>query len=494
MRLRHGIFLLIVYVISVQLAFAQAEKTDLTIDKLIERVIRNNSDISISTDNLRIANLEYRETLADNAPTLTLDETGYEVTKSIDELINKFEFGLEYRQKLPTSGSLGLALENDFTLRLVDGEEPYYRQAPSISLGWTQPVFVNGKFIDMDVFAAENQKAELDRDRTQESTSETTNSVIQDAIISFFDVIDKRNDAAYQSDRLEWHRRDLMNLEKKRDLKLVIETEVWEKRLEIGDFEEELYTLRLELQESEKNLAHHLGLDDLSALRLNSELPTIDPKIVLSDLSQKVLDSNPSVVKEEIALKSARLDIIIDDLAYASTLEAELSFAPRYPSVSSGVSYARSFSDSFSRFVEADSDYNLTLSLLLTIPLIDGGKRSLEREKNQKLEKIAFQELQNQKRLTLKDLEIVIQKRDNLMEKVNLLQDHVQLNKKQLEIQEKLFELKQITMHDVESVKLDLVNQKNKLWRANADLLVATLDLYSIVGENLAKKLTTPVR
>lgn len=284
----------------------------------------------------------------------------------------------------------------------------------------------------MDVFAAENQKAELGRDKSQESTDETTNSVIQDAITSFFDVIDKRNDAAYQSDRLEWHWRDLMNLEKKRDLKLIIETEVWEKKLEIGDFEEELYTLRLELQESEKNLAHHLGLDDLSALELNSELPTIEPHIVLSDLSQKVLDSNPSVVKEEIALKSARLDIIVDDLAYASTLEAELSFAPLYPPVNSGVSYARSFPESFSRFVEADSDFNLTLSLLLTIPLIDGGKRSLERERNQKLEKIAFQELQNQKRLILKDLEIVIQKRVNLMEKVNLLRDHVQLNKKQL--------------------------------------------------------------
>jgi len=494
MRLKQGIFLLVAYVISVHPAFAQAEKTDLTIGKLIERVIMNNSDISISIDNLRIANLEYRETLADNAPTLTLDKTGYEVTKSVDELINKFEFGLEYRQKLPTSGSLAIGLENDFTLRIVDGEDLYYKQTPSISLGWTQPVFVNGKFIDTDVFAAENQKAKLDRDKTQESTDETTSSVIQDAIISFFDVIDKRNDAAYQSDRLEWHRRDLMNLEKKRDLKLIIETEVWEKKLEIGDFEEELYTLRLTLQESEKNLAHHLGLDDLSTLRLKRELPTIEPQIVLSDLSQKVLDNNPGVAKEEISLKSAHLDIIIDDLSYASTLEVDLSFAPRYPSVGSGVIYPRSFSESFSRFVEAESDYNLTLSLLLTIPLIDGGKRSLEREKNQKLEKIAFQELQNQKRLMLKDLEIVIQKRDNLMEKVNLLRDHVQLNKKQLDIQEKLFELKQITMHDVESVKLDLVNQENKLWRAKADLLVATIDLFSIAGENLITKLTAPIR
>lgn len=494
MRLRHGIFLLIVYVISVQPAFAQAEKTDLTIGELIERVLKYNSDISISVDNLRIANLEYRETLADSAPTLTLDETGYEVTKSVNELINKFEFGLEYSQNLPTSGSLYLGLENDFTLRMVDGEDLYYRQTPSISLGWTQPVFVNGKFIDMDVFAAENQKAELDRDETQESTDETTNSAIQDAIITFFDVIGKRNDAAYQGDRLEWHRRDLMNLEKKRELKLIIETEVWEKKLEIGDFEEELYTLRLGLQESEKNLAHHLGLDDLSTLRLSSELPTIEPQIVLTDLSQQVLDSNSSVVKEEIALKSAHLDIIIDDLAYASTLEAELSFAPRYPPANSGVSYARSFPESFSRFIEADSDFSLTLSLLLTIPLIDGGKRSLEREKNQKLERIAFQELQNQKRLTLKDLEIAIQKRDNLLEKINLLRDHVQLNKKQLEIQEKLFELKQITMHDVESVKLDLANQENKLWRANADLLVATFDLYSIAGENLITKLTAPIR
>ena len=106
MRLRHGFILLIVYLISVQPAFAQAQKTNLTIGKLIERVIKYNSDISISKNNLRIANLEYRETLADNAPTLTLDETGYEVTKRINELINKFEFGLEYSQNLPTSGSL----------------------------------------------------------------------------------------------------------------------------------------------------------------------------------------------------------------------------------------------------------------------------------------------------------------------------------------------------------------------------------------------------
>lgn len=494
MRLRHGILLLVVYITSVQAAFSQAEKTELTIGKLIERVIRYNSNISISIDNLRIANLVYRETLADYAPTLRLDETGYAVSKKIDELINRFEFGLEYSQTLPTSGNLGLGIENDFTLRMVDGEDLFYRQSPSISLGWTQPVFVNGKFIDMDVVTAEKQKAELERDKTQESTDETTNSVIQDALVSFFDVIDQRSGVAYQRDRLEWHRRDLKNLEKKRELKLITETEVWEKRLEIGEFEEELYTLRLTLQESEKNLAHHIGLDDLAGLRLNSELPTIEPRVLLSDLSQKVLTRNPSVVKEEIALKTAGLDIIIDDLDYASTLEVELSFAPQYPPVDSGVSYARSFQESFSRFVGSNANFDLTLSLLLTIPLVDGGKRSLEREKNQRLEKIAFQELQNQKQLALKDLEIAVQRRDNLLEKVDLLRDHVELNKKQLEIQEKLFELKQITAHDVESVKLDLVNQMNKLWRANADLLVATFDLYSVAGENLSTKLTAPIK
>lgn len=484
MGLRYGIFLLIVYVISVQSAFAQAEKTDLTIGKLIERVIRYNSDISISIDNLRIANLKYRETLADNAPTLTLDETGYEVSRGIDALTNKFEFGLEYSQNLPTSGSLGLGLENDFTLRLVDGQDPSFRQHPSISLRWRQPVFVNGKFIDMDVFAAEKQKAGLDRKKTQKTTEETTNSVIQNALFSFFDVIDKRNDATYRSDRLEWHGQDLRNLEKRRDLKLITATKVWEKKLEIGDLEEELYTLRLELQESEKNLAHHLGLVDLSGLRLNSELPIIESQILLSDLSKKVLDRNPSVVKEEIALKTAGLDIIIDDLDYASTLEAELSFTPRY---ASGITYAPTFQKSFSQFVESDADFDLTLSLLLTIPLIDGGKRSLERERNQLSERITYQKLQSHQQLALQDLELTIQKRDNLLEKVNLLLDHVQLNKKQLEIQEKLFELKQIIAQDVESVKLDLANRENKLWRANADLLVATLDLYSIAGENLSQ-------
>jgi outer membrane protein TolC len=484
MRLNYVVRLLFICLLAAQTAATQEVGPELTIGKLVERVLSHNSDISISKDNLRIADLDYRETLADYAPALALDETGYTVTKSSNALSNKIEFGLVYSQELPTSGSLELELENDFTLRSAKDEDLSYRQSPSISLGWNQPVFVNGKFIDTEVTAAERQKAKLDREKTQESNDETTNTAIQDALTVFFDVIDKRNDAAYRKARLDWHRRDLMILEKKRELKLITEMEVWEKKLEIGDLEEELYELRLELQESEKDLAHHLGLDDLSELTLNTGIPAIKSPNVSDDLYKKVLEGNPTVAKEQISLKTARLNTIIDDLDFASTLEAELSFTPQYTS-SSDIIYTPTFQESFTRFFESEADYSLSLSLLLTVPIIDGGKRALEKEKNRKLERIAYIKLQTQKRLAEKDLEIALQKHANLFEKVNLLRDHVQLNKKQLEIQEKLFELKQITAHDVESVELDLINQQNKLWRAEADLVIATLDLIVITGQDL---------
>jgi outer membrane protein TolC len=482
MRSKYGILLIIAFLIP-----AQAETFDLTIGKVIERVIQHDSNIRISLDNLKIANLKYKETLADSTPNLDLDETGYGLSKKKEQLTNTFELGLAYSQKIPTSGSLSFGLENDFYLRLREGEDVTYRQEPSLSFGWTQPLFVNGKVIDMEVFPSVRQKAEIERRKTQETNNETTNSVIIDALALFFDVVNKRNDARYQENRLEWHRRDLLNLEKKRDLKLITETEVWEKKLEIGDLEEDLYALKLELQESEKNLAHSLGFDDITDLVLDEYLPSVQLEESKDNLSQKVIKRNPAVLKEELALKSARMDLIIGDLDYAATLETELSFTPKYPYESSSVTiWNTSFQESFAKFLERDSDYNLTFSLLLTIPLIDGGKRALTKEKNQASERIAFQKFQTQKQLTVKDLEIALQKRSNLIEKVNLLEDHVQLNKKQLEIQDKLFELKQITEHDVKSVKLDLDNQRIKLWRARADLLLATLDLYSITGENLS--------
>ncbi len=484
MRLNYILVLLLIYLLAAQTATVQEVGPELTIGRLVDRVMSHNSEISISKDNLKIADLDYRETLADYAPALSLDETGYTVSKSKHTLKNTLEFGLVYSQELPTSGSLELELENDFTLKSTEGESLTYRQSPSISLGWTQPVFVNGKFIDMEVSAAEKQKAKLNREKLQESSEATTNAAIQDALAAFFDVINQRSDAAYRKDRLEWHRRDLMILEKKRELKLITETEVWEKKLEIGDLEEELYTLRLELQESEKDLAHYLGLDDLSDLKLSNRLPAIGTPNLSDDLFKRVLDDNPAIAKEEIALRTARLNTIMGDRNFASTLEAELSFIPDYTSTDDTI-YTETFQESLTRFFERSADYNLTLSLLLTIPLIDGGKRALEKEKNLKLERIAYEKLQTQKQLAQKDLEIALQKHDNLLEKVKLLKDHVQLNKKQLEIQEKLFELKQITAHDVESVELDLINQENKLWRAEADLVNATFDLIAIAGQGL---------
>ena len=456
----------------------------LTILGVVQKLLEHDPEIRISMESLRLAETNYRKSLADGAPSFKLTDTGYSLYKSRFQATNTFNLGLGYSQKIPTSGTLSVTVENGISVRSEEGKDQNtYSQTPSFSLTWSQPFLLNGKLIDTEAFAAGQRKAEIDKFRAKEDNSLSMNSGIVAAISNFFDVINLRKTISYQENRLAWERMDLVYLEEKLRLKLTTETAVWEKKLTIGDLEETLYGLKLDLTKSGNTLTHSLGIENLADYVLDESLPAYEQSVTDGELSRRVMSANPSVVKEILALEKARLETITSDVSFAPTLSTSFSFEPSYPT---SLPWADAVPKSISNFWHKDADYDLILSFLFTIPIDDGGKRSLTRDAGRSSEATASQTLIMRKALTLRDLQFNLLKRENIKEKISLLMDYVELRRKQLDNQKKLYEFKQITEHALSFAELDLENQQNRLWRARADLLSANLELTSMTGESLA--------
>ena len=461
-----------------------AQDGPLTVDGVVSRLIEHDPQVIMAMESSKKAESTYQKALADAYPNFSLTDTGYALSKSKDQATHTVKLGLKYSQLLPTSGSLSVQVKDSLAIKVEESEDPTFRQSPSASLTWTQPFLFNDKLIDLDVFPAGRRKSEIDKLTTLETGRQTLNSRIASTLTSYYKVIEQRKSIQYQQRRIAWHRKDLANLEKKQALKLATETEVWEKRLEIADLEEDIFGLRLDLQKSESALAHYLGFESLAGVELEDSISALELQESQEELASRALLQNPDIVKQELSLDKTRMQSLIDDLSYAPSLSTVVSFSPSYPA-SATTFYSPSLGESFTDYGKADADYAFGVSLTFTVPLYDGDKRQHTRNVNLAAEQIAFESLSSEKASLMRDLEFSLLSRKNSLDKVTLLEDYVELNKKQLLIQEKLFELKQITELAVSSVELDLENQRNKLWRARADLFLANMNLYADSGGSL---------
>ncbi len=487
--MRWFIFFLLIMCLS--LVHIYAQDSQLTIEDVVSRLIEYDPQVIMAVEANNKAESTYQKAMADAYPNFSLTDTGYALSKSKDQATHTVKLGLKYSQKLPTSGSLSVQLKDSLAIKVEENEDPTFRQSPSASLTLTQPFLFNDKLIDLDVFPAARRKSEIDKLTTLESGRETVSSRIAATLTSYYKVIEQRKSIQYQERRIAWHQRDLANLEKKQTLKLATETEVWEKRLEIADLEEDIFGLRLDLQKSESAMAHSLGLERLSGVELVDSISVFELQESEEELAGRTLLRNPGIVKQELSLEKTRMQSMVDDLSYASSLATVVSFSPSY---SSTIYYSPSLGESFTDYGKADADYTFSVSLTFTIPLYDGDKRQHTRNVNLAAEQIAFESLSSEKAALLRDLQFSLLSRKSALDKVKLLEDYVELNKKQLFIQKKLFELKQITELEVASVGLDLENQRNKLWRARADLFLANLNIYANSGESLEELIVSRAR
>jgi outer membrane protein TolC len=493
-----------------------ARAESLGIAGLPRLILSNDPAAGASTQTTAFAWHTYKGTLADALPKIDLS-TAYSLgyTPQIhSQTIELFPFPpvqqevetsdqgtkvlstkLSVSQILPTAGSLLLSLEDAMTVntlsaQTIDGAaqatDPQFSQKPRFSVAVTQPLFLNGKLLDLDLFPASLRKAQIGYLKEEAGNRDARNRAVSQGVEVFLSLVQQRKSAAQMEQSLAVASQNLAKLEQNFTLGAVAEADLLEAKLGLGNQKAALLDLRYTIGKTERLLARSIGREGLADVALSEALPAFRLQASPEQLFEKAALAHPLIQQGALASEEKGLDDILAGQRSASTLSLSFSFSPRYPFATTADPLKKDFAGSFTELFRDGWGQDYTLSANLGVKLFDGGKRREEQEGAQALRKLADESLAAQRRAVRDELEAALMRRANLEEKTALLSDSLDLAGRRLQTEINLLSLGRSTDLDVQSRRVEREAKANELWKARADLFLVQLTLASAAGEDLA--------
>jgi outer membrane protein TolC len=497
---------------------ASAEDAPLTLAELPALVLGHDTAAAISAQTTLLAKHTYQGTIAQAMPQVDLTPT-YSLAYTPDQKsqiasppapsvdvertgagTNLLGAKLSVTQLLPTAGSLMLTLENTTTVSAVASQsstvlgtttttnpDPLYSQRPRLTLGLTQPLFLNGKVIDLDLFPATLRKAELGFLQQDLSNRNQRNQAIGQAVQLHLSIVQLRKSLIQISNSISVAQGNLDSLLKSFALGSVAEADLLDSKIALSRQRQGSLELSTSLRKAERLLAHAIGRDNLDGMALSEEIPRIAFSLGRQETIDRALAGHPLLKQRSLALEEKRVDQVLGGQQFASMLSLSFSWSPRYPYDPANTPYTSTdFGASFSDLFKDGWGQDYTLAAGLTLHLYDGGQEAERRAGTAALSAVADQGLVAQRQLIVDQIEQDLLQRASLEEKIALLVEAASLRSARLATEQNLLALGKSTDLDVGSRRADAEAKANDLWRARADLLLIVIDLYSLSGEDLA--------
>ncbi len=414
-----------------------------------------------------------------------------------DQATHTLKSTLSVSQMLPTAGNLSLALGNTMEVSdygaidpavfgdfLDPFKTPQFSQSPSLTLRLDQPVLLNGKLLDMDLFPATLRSAALGYEKAECARRAQSNQTVYQAAMLFLQIVQMRKGIAQTEKAIAVAQGNLDTLQRSFALGSVAEADLLDQKIAFATQKSALLDLKMNLKKGERTLAHSIGRDSLDGVTLADDIPSLELPAAEPELEGMAMARHPLIQQQSLAAEEKRLLGIIDGQKYASALSLGFSLSPTYPS---GSDIDMDFPTSVSRLFETGGGQMFTFSAGLTIHLFDGGQASETRAADAALAATAENSLVSQRQAIRDQLELDLLKKENLEERIPMLESAVDLAKRRLESESSLRALGKTTDLAVDSKRADYEAKQNDLWRARADLMLVSLELASLTGDDIAK-------
>lgn len=481
---------------------APAGAVPLALADLPDLVLASDAAAVTAAQSVLAAYHAYRGMLADALPQVNLF-TGYSVyytpeittgappaaVTSTDYAQQGVTARVSASQLLPTAGSLLVTLEDTLGVSSIassslpgDPPEPDCEQTPKASVSLSQPVFLNGKLIDLGLFPAMVRKAEIAWEKEQAAGRVSANRAVSQAVQLYLSAVQLRRAVAQLERTVDLAGRRLDVLAESVRLGTATETDLLDARIAGGRQRQTLLDLRANLARTERLLAAAIGRERLEGLELSDGVPDWTRAGAPAELREAALRANASIRQGSLAVEEREVDDVLAGQRTASTLSLSLSVAGRREAGLSERTLGQSFSDLFAE--GAGVDWTATVGL--NIPLFDGGGAREDRAAAAALAASVRKGLASRQQAVLDDLAAALERRSILEERVGLLVGAVDLAERRLAAERDLLGQGRSTDNDVEARRLEVEAKANDLWQSRADLLLANLDVAALAGDDLA--------
>ncbi|MBN2617873.1 MAG: TolC family protein [Spirochaetales bacterium] len=259
---------------------------------------------------------------------------------------------------LPTDGTLSISALDTISFTETD-DDNVISQAPALSFSYSQPTWLNGKFIEPSLYS-KIHRLQLDIPLNKERIKYliNRNSLIYDLIKDLLDIDNKKREVQLLEMNFKIANDELDVFKLNRDKGLVSGTEYWKKQMERDTVQDSLWEKRSNLEVTHSRFLKNYGYNPEKDVINIFELPEL-PNISVYDNSMPTL----LMMLEKIKLEEAELQSFVYKKQFASNLTTSFSITPKYGTREN----QSSFSDSLNFSTEESYiDYSLSVTFNLS--------------------------------------------------------------------------------------------------------------------------------
>ncbi len=464
---------------------------------IIKLVVKNNATVKISASGTDLARSIYNQVLKSGNPTISFtsdsftsplygySNSSFSSTSPITTETHSVSAGLKISQLLPTGGTASLTVDNSLSVSRGTRNDPWeFSQEPGFSLNLIQPVLSNGRLIDFSAMGNTRENSQISYEISHMNNLGTKNNVLI-AVLSLV----HRTNILRQSTLIMEKGIKLANLRvemarQDREGGRISSSDLLGIELDVGRQKEALFDMEYQLAQAEMEISRVLGIENPSAYKFNLNLTTVDVPGSLE--SDAVAHSNPDVLKATLTVAQKKIALTLNKLADAPVLNFVLRAGPRYPGSRTDTSDpVSSLTDLFSK----EAGINLSLGASLNFNIWDGGVSRSARETDGISLEIAQQNLED-------SVSKVRQNRKELLGKLKLLEDRIQLLLTTIEYDRQLLQREIVrqergssTKVDVETLRLELLSRERDIQNIYGERYITTLQLLASDGNDIMDKL-----
>ncbi|MFP4644120.1 MAG: TolC family protein [Spirochaetales bacterium] len=412
---------------------------------------------------------------------------------------------LRFSQQLPTGGNVSAdgTLEASASTELDDdgddNADPAWEVAPSAGLRLSQPVFVGGRFVDVRIGRALDREARTGVRNAQVAQEEAANGSLIAAVELYFAISDVRQSV----DTLELSRdilsRRIEETESDVEAGVASERQLLEVRLQRNRTRETLLDLRDQLRGFERSFARLVAgefdpseytFERASELEADIEAQAQDilDRYDGVERSEWDVSENSGVRRARISVEQARDQAITAAPDRAAEFSVTGNASRRYPDEREDET---DVIDAFGDLLDEDGGFDWNLTLGLTVPLYDGGRRRNEALADTRSIELAELERQEAEDDARDDLADELERLEILIERAEILRADSDFEADSLADTRALAEIDEATGLEVEEVQRDLRESDNAVNEALTDMLLTILDIERIRGKLVMDEVST---
>lgn len=459
---------------------------------VVHRVLQADPVVQGSALQVLQARERYGLALAGTRPSLDLEVRPYTrdqrrvpggVAGPVNTVTQSVGGGVQLTQPLPTSGVVSAGVDLD--IQQIGGDAPAeWRQVPSVSFAWNQPLLGGGEIIGNRVFLARLRTTEIGLEVARLQDTATRNRVVVEALQLLVQVQNLRGSRDLLERTIRLLERQLESAELDRQQGLISDTALLALQVTLNGRRDLLFTTELQLVRAEQLLARSLGRDSLAEVALSPELPELmgSGSGFGSDW-RPTLNENPMLAMGDLAVEQAERAAVVNTAVDQPVVTLFARAQPVYPAErASRDDFGRSVSDLFADGSLVES----TLGITLTVPLLARRQRDHRGRIDDLARQNAVLERSDTEQVLFNQLQTVLLNRQFLEQRRELILVDTAFEEQRVTNERTLVDAGVSTPLRLEEVELDLMSRRQEAQRISGELFLNALEILSLAGEDLA--------